>query len=97
MLAAGKRVRCQTYRRRSTLIVAVSGTATNDEAVKCFQQAIKLNPDRLIHYIELGRTYAQMGQEEDARRFIQKGLSMPNVGKDDSEIKRRGRETMGKL
>lgn len=71
--------------------------ATNDEAVKCFQQAIKLNPDRLIHYIELGRTYAQMGHEEDARRYIQKGLSMPNVGKDDSEIKKRGRETMGKL
>jgi tetratricopeptide (TPR) repeat protein len=71
--------------------------ATNDEAVKCFQQAIKLNPDRLIHYIELGRTYAQMGQPDDARRYIKKGLSMPDVGKDDPESKQRGRETMGKL
>lgn len=71
--------------------------ATNDQALKCFQTAIKLNPDRLIHYIELGRTYAQMGQTEDARRFIKKGLSMPDVGKDDPETKRRGRETMGKL
>ncbi len=71
--------------------------ATNDEAVKCFQKAIKLNPDRLMHYIELGRTYAQMGQTEDARRYIKKGLSMPDVGKDDPEAKQRGRETMAKL
>jgi len=71
--------------------------ATNDEALRCFHTAIKLNPDRPIHYIELGRTYAQMGQAEDARRFIKKGLSMPDVGKDDAETKRRGRETMEKL
>ncbi len=71
--------------------------ATNDEALKCFQTAIKLNPDRLIHYIELGRTYAQMGQAEEAKRYIKKGLSMPDVGKDDPETKRRGREAMGKL
>lgn len=71
--------------------------ATNDEALKCFQTAIKLNPDRLIHYIELGRTHAQMGQEDEARRYINKGLLMPDVGKDDPEAKRRGRETMEKL
>ncbi len=71
--------------------------ATNDEALKCFQTAIKLNPGRLIHYIELGRTYAQMGQEDEARHYIKKGLAMPDVGKDDPETKRRGRETMGKL
>ena len=72
-------------------------TATNEDATKCFQRAIKLNPERLINYIELGRTYAQMGQTENARRYIKKGLEMPNTGKDDPEAKQRGRETMAQL
>jgi tetratricopeptide (TPR) repeat protein len=71
--------------------------ATNEDAVKCFQKAIELNPDRLIPYIELGRTYAHMGRAEDARRFIEKGLAMPAVGKDDPETKERGRATLAKL
>ncbi len=71
--------------------------ATNEDAMKCFQRAIKLNPGRLINYIELGRTYAQMGLSEDARHYIKMGLSMPNTGKDDPEAKQRGRETMAQL
>jgi tetratricopeptide (TPR) repeat protein len=71
--------------------------ATNEDAVKCLRRAVELNPGRLIHYVELGRTYAQMGKTYEARKFIEKGLAMPNVGKDDSEIKQRGRETLAKL
>lgn len=71
--------------------------ATNEDAVKCLRRAIELNPSRLISYVELGRTYAQMGKTYEARKFIEKGLAMPNVGKDDPEIKQRGRETLAKL
>lgn len=85
--------------KRAIAVVVYGGlpAATNEDAVKCFQKAIELNPDRLIQYIELGRTYAQMGQAELAREFINKGLAMPNVGKDDPETKQRGRETLAKL
>jgi tetratricopeptide (TPR) repeat protein len=68
--------------------------ASNEEAVKCFEKAIELNPNRSIHHIELGRTYAQMGKSEEARKCIEKGLDMPNTGKDDQEVKQRGRETL---
>ncbi len=71
--------------------------ATNEDAVKCFQEAIKLNPNRPLHYIELGRTYAQMGQNEEAKKYIKKGLAMPDIGKDDPEGKKRGRETLSAL
>jgi tetratricopeptide (TPR) repeat protein len=71
--------------------------ATNEAAVACFEKAIEINPNRLVHYIELGITYAQMGQKEEARRFIAKGLAMPNVEKDDSETKQHGREALAKL
>jgi tetratricopeptide (TPR) repeat protein len=71
--------------------------ASNEVALDCFQKATKLRPDRLIHHIELGRTYAQMGNQEEARKALNKGLAMPNTEKDDPESKRRGREALAKL
>ena len=50
-----------------------------------------------MHYIELGRIYAQMGRKEEAREYINKGLAMPDAEKDDPEAKQRGRETLAKL
>jgi tetratricopeptide (TPR) repeat protein len=70
---------------------------TTEKAVSCFEKALEINPHRLMHYVELGRAYAQMGKTEEARRFIEKGLSMPSVEKDDPETKRRGQETLAKL
>ncbi len=70
---------------------------TNEAAEKCLLKAIALNSNRLIHDIELGRIYAQMGRKDDARKFIQKGLSMPNQEKDDPEMKAIGRELLKKL
>jgi tetratricopeptide (TPR) repeat protein len=71
--------------------------ASNEESVKCLQRAIALNPTRPMHHIELGRTYAQMGNPVEAKRHIERGLSLPDVGKDDPEQKRRGRETLAAL
>jgi tetratricopeptide (TPR) repeat protein len=70
---------------------------TNEAAEHDLLKAISINPNRLIHYIELGRIYAQMGRKEEARRNILKGLSMPNQEKDDPEMKEIGRETLKKL
>jgi tetratricopeptide (TPR) repeat protein len=70
---------------------------SNEEAERDMKKAIELNPNRLMHYIELGRIYAQMGRKDDARQFINKGLAMPDAEKDDPETKQRGRETLQKL
>jgi tetratricopeptide (TPR) repeat protein len=71
--------------------------ASSEDAVKYFEKAIALNPGRLMHYIELGRTYAQMGDISKAQQFIKKGLAMPDREKDDPDTKKRGRETLEKL
>ncbi len=70
---------------------------SNEEAERDMKKAIELNPNRLMHYIELGRIYAQMGRKDDARQFINKGLAMPDAEKTDPENKERGRETLQKL
>ena len=71
--------------------------AKYEDAVRCFEKAIALNPNRLMHCIELGRTYAQMGRDADARKFITKGLAMPETEKDDPETKNLGRQILKKL
>ena len=70
---------------------------TNEAAEKCLLKAIALNPNRLMHYIELGRIYAAMGRKEEARKFIEKARSMPNKEKDDPEMKTIGQELLKKL
>lgn len=67
------------------------------EAEKAMKKAMELNPKRLMHYIELGRIYADMGRTDDARLYINKGLAMPNTEKDDPDTKERGREALEKL
>lgn len=70
---------------------------TNEDAAKCLEKAIALNPARPMHYIELGRVYVPMGRKDEARRLIEKGLAMPGAEKDDPETKARGRELLEKL
>lgn len=71
--------------------------ASNETAEKCLLKAIAINPRRAIHYLELGHIYVQMGRKDEARKYLEKGLSMPNQEKDDNEAKEMGRELLAKL
>jgi tetratricopeptide (TPR) repeat protein len=71
--------------------------AKYEDAVRCFEKAMALNPNRLMHYIELGRTYAQMGRNSDARKLITAGLTMRETEKDDPETKDLGRQILKQL
>ena len=68
-----------------------------EDAERCFLKAIDLNPRRLMHYIELGRTYAAMGRNAEAKKMIRKGLEMAETEKDDPETKALGRQILKKL
>jgi tetratricopeptide (TPR) repeat protein len=70
---------------------------TNEEAEHDLLMAIAINPNRLMHYIELGRIYAAMGRKDDAKKFLLKGTSMPNREKDDQELKDVARDLLKKL
>lgn len=84
---------------RAVALIVYGGlpSASYEEAVRCFQKANSLNPARLLHVVELGRTYALMGREAEARNWINRGLAMPEREKDDAETKQRGRKTLKTL
>ncbi|MEY3897337.1 MAG: hypothetical protein RLZZ214_2858 [Verrucomicrobiota bacterium] len=71
--------------------------ASNETAVECFRRAIALNPKRLVHVVELGRTYGMMGRKDEAKRYLQTGLAMPNQDKDDPETKQRGKASLKEI
>ena len=71
--------------------------AKHQDAVRCFETAIELNPHRPMHCIELGCTYEKMGRDEDARKFITQGLAMAETEKDDPETKNLGRHILKNL
>ncbi len=71
--------------------------ASNDEAVKCFRKAMALDSKRLVHVVELGRTYQMMGRDAEARKYLEQGLAMPNRDKDDPETKLRARKSLKEL
>ena len=81
-----------------TLAQALGGLppGTYQDAATCFEKAIQLNPNRLMHYIELGKVYVAMGKKEEGCRLIQKGLAMQNTEKDDAETKVEGEEVLAK-
>ncbi len=86
-----------TTRTLAKIIYGGLPAASNEEAVKCFQKAMALNPKRLVHVIELGRTYALMGQDEAAKKYLKQGLAMPDTDKDDPETKVRGRASLAEI
>jgi tetratricopeptide (TPR) repeat protein len=71
--------------------------ASNERAAECFEKAVAINPDRVIHRIELGRAYAALGQKQKAAAEIRKGLALPSREKDDGESKERGRKALAAL
>lgn len=84
-------------RALARLIYGTVPDASYEESARCLEKALALNPQRLMHAVELGRTYAMMRREDEARKLIAKGLGMPNREKDDPETKERGRRTLESL
>ena len=71
--------------------------ASNEDSVKCFSKALALDPNRSVYHVDMGITYAAMKNNEDAKKHIQKGLSLPNKGKDDAATKLRGQKVLNDL
>lgn len=71
--------------------------ASMQQAEVFFQKAVELDPKKVSHRIELGRTYAALNKKELAREEISKGLSLPVREKDDPNTKLRGKDTLAKL
>lgn len=47
-----------------------------DEALRCFDRAIELNPDYCAAYYHRGNTLAQSGRTDEARQTLTRGIAV---------------------
>ncbi len=59
--------------------------ASNAAAVRNFQKAIQLAPNRIIHHAELAKVYAAMGEKKLARAELEKCRDLKPVDRDDAD------------
>jgi tetratricopeptide (TPR) repeat protein len=71
--------------------------ASYEAALQHFAAARKLQPNRLIHELEYGRTLAMMKRKAEAKAVLTAALAKPNREADDAEAKVRAQETLGSL
>ena len=62
--------------------VAYGMTGNHEKAIEYFTKVVELNPDNAGAFLNLSNAYKYIGDETNARIFMEKALSIdPNVGK----------------
>lgn len=75
------------------------GEASWAKATKYLQRAITAEPKRVVHHVDLGRTYAAMGDKAKAKAELNKAVSLPSTDYNDEHYKADAKQllqTLGK-
>lgn len=78
----------------------VPPNATYEDAIKCFQNAVKYNPTYILHYFELAKTYYtrdDKGDKAQAISTLKTALALPNLAPDDPETRKNCENLLKKL
>lgn len=61
----------------NTVLGGVPKGASMDNAVRDLQKAMEIEPWRVIHRLELGRTLAELKRHDEARTVLERALALP--------------------
>lgn len=76
---------------------AVMGTASWAEAARYLEQAVAVEPDRVVHHLDLARVYRDTKRGADARREYEAAVRCPLVDPSDTEFKRQATSELAEL
>jgi tetratricopeptide (TPR) repeat protein len=68
--------------------------ATNEAAVDHLRKAVELEPGNALFHAELGRALLATGRKEEARRELEKSLTLPLRARDDADAQQRARQAL---
>jgi tetratricopeptide (TPR) repeat protein len=71
--------------------------ASNAEAIKNFQKAIELAPQRIIHHAGLATAYAAAGEKSAERMELEKCRALPPVDREDFDARREAEKRLAAL
>lgn len=72
-------------------------SASYEEAVRCLGKAAQIEPDNALFQAELGRGYLALGKKDEARRALEKSLTLPRRTKDDGEAQERAKAALREI
>ena len=68
--------------------------ASNEEAIRGLSRAVELEPGNALFHAELGRAYLAAGREKEAKRELQKSLTLPRRNRDDAGAQDRAKQAL---
>ena len=71
--------------------------ASNEKAVQLYRRAISLEPDVIIHHLELGKTYLEMKENAPARAEFETVLILPVASYFDTDRKQEAKLLLSKM
>ncbi len=71
--------------------------ASNEEAIRCLQKAVELEPGNALFHAELGWAYLRVGRKNEARRELQRAISLPQRSRDDAGAQSRAKESLRQM
>jgi regulator of microtubule dynamics protein 3 len=81
----------------NTLFGGVPPGGSYEDAVKCFTQAIIIEPKYKMHQYELANTYYEMGKNADAKVWLQKAKALARNSVDDDTAEEKCKELEKKM
>jgi tetratricopeptide (TPR) repeat protein len=71
--------------------------ASVEKAAECFKKATEINPTHINHFLELGITYEELNQKENAIVAYETVLNLPKADSDDDRYKEEAEKRLKKL
>lgn len=82
----------------NTVLGGVPKGASMENAIRDLERAVELEPAYVNHRLELGRTYLETNRKADARRELQKAVSLaPSSSPRDARYQAEARELLKKI
>jgi tetratricopeptide (TPR) repeat protein len=75
----------------------VFGTANWQNAVRYMEESVAVDPQRLVHHLDLGKIYLDVGDKAKARQQFQLVASLPATEANDAMYKRDAERQLQKL
>jgi tetratricopeptide (TPR) repeat protein len=85
------------YKGLAKLIYGGFPSASNEEAIKNFQKAIELAPNRIIHHHQLAIVYDKTGQKKLALAELEKCSTLNPVDRDDEQAQKEAATLLSSL
>lgn len=87
----------QRFFAKNVLGGRVFGEASWDKAVSYMERAVAADPDRIVHHLDLGKIYADVGDKAKARTQLELVVRGRRIDFNDPAYQREAQAELGKL